>query len=65
MKLSPLTSAMIYLGLGAVFVYFAYQTIDETIFNPLTIILIIIASLEFGVGIRFIQLHFKIKRNKK
>ena len=51
--------------MGAIFIYFAFQTIDETVFKPLTILLVILATLEFGVGIRFLQFHIKIKRHQK
>ncbi|MBU5595345.1 YdiK family protein [Amphibacillus sp. MSJ-3] len=65
MRVSPLLNAFFYLIIGAIFVYFAFQSIEDTVFNPVTIILTVVASLDFGVSIRLFQLHFKIKRNKK
>ncbi|GAA4073473.1 YdiK family protein [Amphibacillus indicireducens] len=64
-RVSPLRSAIFYFIMGAIFIYFAFQTIDETVFKPLTILLVILATLEFGVGIRFLQFHIKIKRHQK
>ena len=62
---SPLRSAIFYFIMGAVFIYFAFGTIEETVFKPLTILLIVLATLEFGVAIRFFQFHLKLKRHQK
>jgi len=59
---SPLKNALIYLVLGFLFTYLAYQTIDDSIFEPLPIISTLFATLDFGAAIRLIQLHYKIKR---
>lgn len=62
---SPLRSAIFYFIMGAVFIYFAFGTIEETVFEPLTMLLIVLATLEFGVAIRFLQFHIKLKRHQK
>lgn len=64
-RVSPLRSAIFYFIMGIIFIYFAFQTIDETVFNPLTILLVILATLEFGIGIRFLQFHIKLKQQQK
>lgn len=62
---SPLISALMYFSIGGMFLYLAYQAIDDTVWNTVTIILTLIASLDIGVGIRLLSIHFKIKKLKK
>lgn len=65
MRISPLNNALIYLVLGCLFTYGAYQTIEDTTFKPLTIILVIFATLDFGAAIRFVQIHLRLKEKRK
>lgn len=64
MKISPGLLAIVYLAMGALFVNLAIKWADDTILNPSTIALALIATLDFAVGIRFTRIHFKTKRNK-
>lgn len=64
-RVSPIKNALFYFVIGSVFIYFAFRAIENTVFTPLSIILIILATLSFGVGIRFLQFHFIIKKKRK
>lgn len=61
MKFSPKTVAIVYIVLGVIFFYMATQTAGETIWNVPTVILLIFATLEFGVGFRLIAIHLHLK----
>ncbi|WP_185959635.1 YdiK family protein [Lentibacillus cibarius] len=65
MRMTPKSMAMIYFLVGALFVNIAVRITDGSVWNFPTIILAIIATLDIGVGIRMIIIHFKIKRKKK
>ncbi|HLR08959.1 MAG TPA: DUF4305 domain-containing protein [Bacillota bacterium] len=61
MTLSPKTNAIIYFAMGIFFMFIAVGVPGDT-FNTTTIILAIIATLDFGVGIRFLRLHLQLKK---
>ncbi|RYG71643.1 DUF4305 domain-containing protein [Lentibacillus lipolyticus] len=65
MKMTPKTMAIIYFLVGAMFISIAVQITDGSIWNFPTIILALIATLDVGVGIRMLIIHFKIKNQKK
>lgn len=65
MRTSPGVMAIVYLAMGILFTNLAIQWADETIWNTATIVLAIIATLDFGVGIRFLRIYFKTKNKKK
>ncbi|WP_053217391.1 YdiK family protein [Virgibacillus senegalensis] len=65
MRTSPLFMAFLYFAMGAVFTYIAAQSVEETIWNFITILLAIFATLDFVVSFRLIGLHFKIQKSKK
>lgn len=66
MRQSPLFSGIIYIILGILFTMFAIQDIQEHgEWGFFTYLLIILATFDFGSGIRFILLHFKIQTIKK
>jgi hypothetical protein len=62
-------SGILYLALGTLFTVFAIQDINATgEWGFFTYLLIILATFDFGSGIRMIMLHFMIKKqqyNKK
>ncbi|WP_153124597.1 YdiK family protein [Peribacillus tepidiphilus] len=58
---SPLTTGIIYFILGILFTVFAVQNVSEDGWNFFSFLLIFLATLDFGSGIRMILLHFKIK----
>ncbi|AMM91436.1 YdiK family protein [Peribacillus simplex] len=65
---SPLFMGIIYAGLGALFTAIAIQTVSSSGWGIFAYILVLIATLDFGSGLRMIMLHFKIKaaqKNKK
>lgn len=57
-----LTMAIIYLVMGVLFTFLAFQSVDDTIWNPLTIVLLLVAALDFVVAYRF--LRKSSKKNK-
>ncbi|MGG0717590.1 YdiK family protein [Robertmurraya massiliosenegalensis] len=66
MTRTPLFSGIIYILLGVLFTYFAIQDIqrnDEWGF--FTYLLVILATFDFGSGIRMILFHFKVKAIQK
>jgi Domain of unknown function (DUF4305) len=65
MRITARTMALIYFAMGVLFIYAAIQSVDETIWNFITILLACIATLDFGAGIRYLRLHNKIKKMKK
>ncbi|SEN97895.1 protein of unknown function [Amphibacillus marinus] len=65
MRISPLHHACFYFIVGSVFLYFAFQSIEATVLNPITILLALVTSFNYGLTVRLIKLHFKIKQYKK
>ncbi|MFC4559371.1 YdiK family protein [Virgibacillus kekensis] len=65
MRLSPKTMSLIYFLLGSVFTYMAVQSAEDTVWNFMTILLAFFATIDFGVGIRMLILHFKLKQKNK
>jgi len=64
MKVSPLTMAIIYFLMGLFFIYVAILSAEETIWNVITIVLTLFATLEIGVSIRLMNLYIKMKKSK-
>ncbi len=64
---SPLSLGIIYASLGVLFTAIAVQTVTSSGWGIFAYILVIIATMDFGSGIRMILLHFKVKsiKNKK
>ncbi|MDY0406486.1 YdiK family protein [Virgibacillus sp. 179-BFC.A HS] len=62
---SLISRAVLYFAMGALFIFFAVRSAHETIWNVTTMLLAVIATLDFGMGFKLIGLHFKIKRNQK
>lgn len=50
--------------MGILFTYMAIQSVEDTVWNVITILLALVATLDFGVGIRFMRLHFKMKKEQ-
>ncbi|WP_368655157.1 YdiK family protein [Ornithinibacillus sp. 4-3] len=48
--------------MGIVFTYLAVNSVTDTIWNFTTVVLALIATLDFGVGIRFLNAHLKTKK---
>lgn len=64
---SPLTLGIIYASLGILFTAIAVQNVTSSGWGLFSYVLVIIATMDFGSGIRMILLHFKVKsaKNKK
>ncbi|MFS0674420.1 YdiK family protein [Ornithinibacillus sp. 179-J 7C1 HS] len=65
MRITARTMAFIYFAMGALFIYVAITFAEDTIWNFMTILLALIATLDFGAGIRYMRLHNKLKKLKK
>ncbi|RAS83187.1 YdiK family protein [Priestia endophytica] len=65
MRTTPLNLGIMYGFLGIIFTFLAIRNAHETIFNFMTIVFTIFATLEIGVAIRAFILHFRIKKMKK
>ncbi|WP_047986094.1 YdiK family protein [Ornithinibacillus californiensis] len=65
MRITARTMAFIYFAMGILFIYAAIQSAEDTVWNFITILLALIATLDFGAGIRYLRLHNKIKHMKK
>lgn len=57
-------TAIFYFLMGILFTYMAIQSVEDTVWNVITILLTLVATLDFGVGIRFLRLHFKMKKEQ-
>ena len=57
--------SLIYFVMGILFTYIAIQTVTDTIWNFSTIILAVIATLEFGVSIRLMVIYIRLKRKNR
>lgn len=64
MRIKPLFHAYSYLILGLLFIYFAFQAIDDTVLNPLTIFLTLIATFDLGASFRLFKVHQRIKKKQ-
>jgi uncharacterized membrane protein HdeD (DUF308 family) len=65
MRQSPLFSGIVYILLGSLFTYFAIQNVNETGWGFFTYLLVMLATFDFGSGIRMILFHFKLKQIQK
>ena len=62
---SPFTMGVIYLIMGVLFTYLAIGSAQETVWNFSTILLVLVATFDFGVAIRMFLLGKKIKKMTK
>jgi len=51
--------AILYFLMGLIFAYLAYTSAKETVWNATTILLAIVATLDCGVGYRYLRIHLK------
>ncbi|WP_210367900.1 YdiK family protein [Bacillus sp. REN3] len=65
MRQSPLFSGIVYILLGVLFTYFAIQNVNQTGWGLFSYLLVILATFDFGSGIRMVMFHFKIKNIQK
>lgn len=65
MRNYPGLMAIVYIVMGVLFINLAISWAEETVWNPATIALAIIATLDFGVAIRYVKIYFKSKKDKE
>ncbi|MGM8365669.1 YdiK family protein [Virgibacillus sp. W0181] len=57
--------AIVYFMMGILFTFIAIQSAGDSGWSMMTILLALIAALDFGVGIRFVKTRFSSNRNKR
>ncbi|MGM9924769.1 MAG: YdiK family protein [Bacillus sp. (in: firmicutes)] len=62
---SPLFSGIIYLILGTVFTALAINYVSEDGWNVFSFLIVFLATIDFGSGIRLIMYHIRLKRIQK
>lgn len=62
-NISPLRMAVLYFIMGMFFTYLAINSVSDSSWNVLTYIFAGIATLEFGVAIRALRIHFHQKHS--
>ncbi|PLR76516.1 DUF4305 domain-containing protein [Bacillus sp. V3-13] len=65
MRQSPLISGIIYMVLGLLFTYFAVQNVHQHGWGFFSYLLVLLATFDFGSGLRMVILHFKLQKVKK
>ncbi|MBM7650513.1 hypothetical protein JOC78_003507 [Bacillus ectoiniformans] len=65
MRQSPLTTGIFYLILGVFFTYMAIQQVNNNGFGFFTYLLILLATMDIGSGIRMVLIHYKIRNSQK
>lgn len=61
MKTSPIFMGMIYGLMGVLFTFLAIESVTDTIWNFTTVLLMVVATFDFSVAIRFM----KVSKNNK
>ncbi|MDN3019440.1 YdiK family protein [Paenibacillus sp. BSR1-1] len=61
MRRSPLISGLIYFLLGSLFTYFAVDDVQSNGWGFFSYLLVVLATFDFGSGIKMITFHFKYK----
>ncbi|MCM3569910.1 YdiK family protein [Neobacillus mesonae] len=65
MRRSPLFSGIIYFILGALFTYFAIDDVQKGGWGFFSYLLVILATFDFGSGLKMFFFHFKYKDRLK
>ncbi|MBR7554982.1 YdiK family protein [Allobacillus sp. GCM10007491] len=65
MRASPRFFAIIYLLMGLGFMYIAYMSVEDTVWNIATIIFTLIAAFDFGAAIKMFGLHRRLKEQQE
>lgn len=65
MRTPPLFMGLIYTLMGTLFTYLAIGSAKKGILDFATIILMAVATFDFGVAIRVFTLHYRIKKIQK
>lgn len=62
MKMNPISMGVFYLVMGILFTYLAINSAEKDAFSFPTIILMLIATFDIGVGIRMFIFASKLKK---
>lgn len=65
MKTTPKMMSFVYFVLGLLFMFVAIRSSSGSVWNITTIILAVAATLNFGVSLRMLIIHFKLKKKNK
>ncbi|WP_462412671.1 YdiK family protein [Neobacillus sp. Marseille-QA0830] len=65
MRRSPFVSGLIYFLIGGLFTFFAIDDVQENGWGFFSYLLVILATFDFGSGIKLIAFHFKYKDQLK
>ncbi|MGM0847363.1 MAG: YdiK family protein [Bacillota bacterium] len=65
MRRSPLFSGILYILLGVLFTYFAIINVNDNGWGFFSYLMVLLATLDFGSGIKMVAMHFKIKNQLK
>lgn len=55
-------SGIVYFILGGLFIYLAILNATETIWNPLSLVLLAVAAVDIGMGITMVRNRLKQKK---
>ncbi|WP_062352601.1 DUF4305 domain-containing protein [Bacillus kwashiorkori] len=62
---SPLSTAIIYIVFGIIFVSFAIHQVTNSGWGIFAYLLILLATIDLGSGIRILFWHYKMKNREK
>ncbi|WP_337018884.1 YdiK family protein [Oceanobacillus massiliensis] len=62
---SILTRAIVYFLMALAFIYFAIQSNNETVWNPVTLILAAVAAMDIWVVCKLLKQYSIFKKKKK
>lgn len=65
MRRSPLFSSFIYIIIGSLFTYFAIQDVAQNGWGFFSYLLVLLATFDFGYGLRVIFFYAKYKDKLK
>lgn len=57
-------NGLIYFALGGLFIYLAVLNATETIWNPMSIILLAVAAIDIGMGFTMLRNYLKQKNSE-
>ncbi len=64
MRASPRFFVILYMFMGIGFMYIAFLSVEDTVWNVATIIFVLIAAFDFGAAIKMFGLHRRIKEHQ-
>lgn len=65
LRFSPLRTAIFYFILGMFFTYLAINSLDNSSWTIVTVILTLIATFDFGVSIRAFNIYRRMKQENR